>query len=337
MEDVKPLLNFRETEFGIVKIKESFQSRLSQYLNLIRVSAPKFLAIGTGLQDDLAGTCESVKFLIPDYAEHPVELVHSLAKWKRNALHKYGFGEESGIYTDMDAIRKDEKLDEIHSVYVDQYDWEKCISDECRTLDYLKKIVTQIYQAIRETETTINKMLPALHTKLPNDIKFIHSEDLYESYPDLTPKEREYEITKKYGAVFVIGIGYKLYDDIPHDIRAVDYDDWSTPTEKGYHGLNGDILVWDEVIDQALELSSMGIRVNAKSLIIQSKLMDQKIDKPYHKLIIENILPQSIGGGIGQSRLAMFLLEKRHIGEVQVSTWPSQMHKRCLESGISLL
>ena len=330
------VLNTLDTEKAILEIKSIFQRELASILELTRVSAPRFLEIGTGLQDDLAGTCDSVKFKLKDGGAK-VELVHSLAKWKRYALGKYSLPLGKGIYTDMDAVRKDEKLDAIHSVYVDQYDWEKCIPPENRTLSYLKKTVSLIYEALTNTERALNVKFPALSPKLPPKIFFIHSENLLSKYPSLNSKEREKAIAKEYGAVFLIGIGHILENGEPHDLRAVDYDDWSTETTPGYYGLNGDILVWDAVRKDVLELSSMGIRVDKLALKEQALTQKQKIEIFYHQMILHSELPLSIGGGIGQSRLAMFLLEKAHIGEVQVSYWPREMLEKCAEKGIVLL
>jgi len=327
-------LSFKETEKGIIEIKNYFTEVFEKTLKLIRISAPKFLKIKTGLQDDLAGTCQSIQFYVPDCG-FDVEIVHSLAKWKRNALQKYEIPFNTGIWTDMDAIRKDEILDELHSIYIDQYDWEKHISKDMRNLDYLKYIVEEIYYCFYVTENYINDMFPKLSKKLPKKISFIHSEELLEMFPDLSSKQREHEITKKFGAVFIIGIGYPLKDGKYHDLRATDYDDWSTETKKNCFGLNGDILVWDK--KRAVELSSMGIRVDSNALLKQSKIMNTNIDTKYHKNILNDNLPYSIGGGIGQSRLAMFLLEKEHIGEVQVSEWPEKMIEECNQKGINLL
>lgn len=329
----KSKLSVLETEKAIVLIKNIFTKCLEEQLNLIRVSAPKFLKTETGIQDDLAGTCNSVKFNIKDCYE-TVELVHSLAKWKRIILGKYDIELGKGIWTDMDAIRKDEILDDIHSVYVDQYDWELHIKKEDRTLNFLKEIVIKIYDCMKETEILINKEFKQLLNKLPDKITFIHSEDLFNMCPLLSPKDREREITKLYGAVFLIGIGYPIKQ---HDLRAVDYDDWITKTDNNHRGLNGDILVWDNVREDVLELSSMGIRVDNLSLKEQIEMTNFKNIKRYHEMIFNNEIPLSIGGGIGQSRLAMFLLEKKHIGEVQVSEWTEEIKKKCLKNGINLL
>lgn len=305
---------------AVFDVRQTFEKELSSQLNLVQLLAPKFIKSNTGIQDDLARTCEPVKFHLPSCG-FDVEMVHSLAKWKRIMLSKYNLPSDSGIYVNMDAVRKDEIVDDIHSVYVDQLDWEINMGLHVRNELYLRDIVQKIYSAIQLTEEHVNQVNilgSQLHNKLPQKIHFIHSDDLYYLYPKYNSKRREQLITQKYGAVFVIGIGHKLKSGEPHDLRAFDYDDWS---------LNGDILVWDDVRKDVLELSSMGIRVDSDTLLSQSKLSGQSIDTHYHKLIMNKSLPQSIGGGIGHSRLAMFLLEKKHIGEVQVSEWPNNKYK----------
>lgn len=324
-----------ETQKAIKLIKYVFEENISNSLNLARVSAPKFVRTNSGIQDDLANTCESVKFRIPS-CNFDVEIVHSLAKWKRVALGKYGIEIHSGIYTDMDAIRKDEYLDFMHSAYVDQWDWEIAIQQCDRNENFLIEIVRKIYDSIKNTEIAINKKYQFLTNKLPQNIQFIHTEELEIMHPLMTAKERENVIAKKYGAVFIIGIGYPLGNNTPHDIRAFDYDDWSIQNGQ-FHGLNGDIVVWNEITQCAFELSSMGIRVDKTSLEVQSKIMNKKIDTEYHKSVINNSIPLSIGGGIGQSRLCMFLLEKRHIGEVQVSEWSESIINDCQMNKIQLL
>ncbi|MGV8163058.1 MAG: aspartate--ammonia ligase [Candidatus Nanoarchaeia archaeon] len=331
-------LDFFETEIAIKLVKDTFEKKLSKKLRLLRVTAPRFLVVGTGLQDDLAGTQVPVSFKIKK-EQRPVEIVHSLAKWKRYTLGKYSFKEGTGLYTDMDAIRKDEDLSDIHSIYVDQWDWEKVITKKQRTIPFLKETVKKIYAALRETGKIVEKKYPELKVSLPEQIKFIHAEELEKIYPTLTAKEREDKITKLHGAVFLIGIGHKLESGKPHDVRAADYDDWSTETSPGLRGLNGDILVWDDILDRALELSSMGIRVDERALTLQlelSKLTDRK-ELEFHKAIFEKQLPLTIGGGIGQSRLCLFLLHKRHIGEVQSSVWPKEIEQDAKEKGITLL
>ena len=302
----------------------------------MRVSAPKFLVSNKGLLDDLAGTQPPVSFKVK-FLKEDIEIVHSLAKWKRVTLGDFKFPVGKGLYTDMDAIRKDEDVDSTHSVYVDQWDWEKVITKEQRNIKFLKSIVRQIYSCIYKTKQKLNKKYKQLEYTIPREIQFIHSSDLQELYPKLTPKEREDKITEKYKAVFIIGIGEDLLDGKPHDIRATDYDDWST-IEKEKPGLNGDILVWDNVSKKSLELSSMGIRVNKESLLFQLKEKKEmhKLKLDYHKRIISNKLPLTIGGGIGQSRLCMFLLEKSHIGEVQSSIWPEEIIDEFKEKGAFL-
>lgn len=334
----KSKLDLIETEIGIKLIKDIFESKLAEKLSLQRVSAPRFLMIGKGLQDDLAGTQIPVSFKTK-FTDTTVEMVHSLAKWKRQALKRYGFKPGTGLYTDMDAVRKDEDVDNIHSIYVDQWDWELIISKNERNIRFLKNTVKKIYKAILKTEEIIGKAFPKLKPRLTKEIKFIYSEELEEMYPKLSSKERENKIAKKYGAVFLIGIGHPLKSGEPHDLRAADYDDWSTATSDKTKGLNGDILIWDDLRKSVLEISSMGIRVDAIALLKQLEFMGL-IDRKkleYHKGIIENNLPLSIGGGIGQSRLCMFLLQKIHIGEVQVSVWPENMVKNCGKEGIRLL
>ncbi len=331
-------LGFIETEQGIKLVKDAFEKALAEELSLLRVTAPRFLVQGTGLQDDLAGTQVPVSFKIKD-EPRTIEFVHSLAKWKRFILGKHHFPIGRGLYTDMDAVRKDEKLSEIHSAYVDQWDWELVISKEQRSLDFLKSIVEKIFGAMKKTEATILKELPVLRKRLPDKITFVHAEDLERMLPESTDKEREDFITKKHGAVFLIGIGHPLVSGKPHDLRAADYDDWSTETKLGYHGLDGDILVWDDLRQKTLELSSMGIRVDKKALELQLKMhgLDHLKKLDFHKSILDETIPLTIGGGIGQSRLCMFFLEKRHIGEVQSSVWPESMEKEAEEKGIYLL
>lgn len=323
----KPKLGFAETEKGIKLIKDSFERKLARKLNLLRVTAPKFLLRGTGLQDDLAGTQEPVGFRTK-FLEEGIEIVHSLAKWKRHTLGLRGFPVGRGIYTDMDAIRKDELASEIHSIYVDQWDWELAIRARDRKLPYLKRVVRRIYSAILETELEVSTRFPRLKRRLPRKIEFLQSEELVREYPGLGPAERELEIAKRFGAVFIIGIGHELSDGRPHDLRAADYDDWSTQTREG-RGLNGDIIVWDSVREKPLEISSMGIRVDASALEYQLEKagLGARKELPFHRGILEGKLPQSIGGGIGQSRLCQLLLQKAHIGEVQSSVWPEETHR----------
>lgn len=331
------LLTPRETEEGIKLVKDTFEHCLARQLNLFRVSAPRFLKTGTGLQDDLAGTQKAVAFQVAGNIN--VEIVHSLAKWKRYTLGKYECVPGEGIYTDMDAVRRGETLDDIHSAYVDQWDWERVVRKEDRTLNFLKEIVEKIYAAIKETAKVMEEHSPVLVDSLPDTITFIHSETLAQLYLNLSPEEREYEAAKEFGAIFLVGIGHNLNGSgKPHDVRAADYDDWSTLAD-GKRGLNGDIIVWDSVRQKHLELSSMGIRVDAEALKYQLKVsgLEEYAQFPFHKAVLEDTLPLSIGGGIGQSRLCMLLLQKAHIGEVQSSVWTPQVEKECKEKKIRLL
>lgn len=336
----KALLDMKQTELGIKQIKEFFQQNLSSELRLRRVTAPLFVLKGMGINDDLNGVERAVSFPIKDLGDQQAEVVHSLAKWKRVTLADYNIGPGYGIYTDMNAIRADEELGNLHSLYVDQWDWERTITPEQRNVDFLKSIVTRIYSAMRRTEYMICEMYPQIKSFLAHDIHFIHSEELLQMYPDKTPKERENLITKKYGAVFIIGIGCKLSNGEPHDLRAPDYDDYSTIDPKtGLPGLNGDLLVWNEVLERAIELSSMGIRVDKEALLRQLELSGKEDRKElyFHKRLLNGSLPLSIGGGIGQSRLCMLYLKKAHIGEIQASIWPERMRKECEKYGMTLI
>lgn len=327
------------TEVAIKIIKQTFQAALADALHLRRVTAPLFVLSGTGLNDDLSGTENAVSFNIRDIGGRRAEVVHSLAKWKRVKLGAYGIAPGFGLYTDMNAIRADEELDNLHSLYVDQWDWEKSINRADRTLDYLKSTVEKIYQALRFTEHEVYERFPHITPRLPEGITFLHAEDLQARYPGLTPREREDAAAREYGAVFIIGIGGALSDGRPHDMRAPDYDDWSTPTTAGHHGLNGDIIVWDSVLGRSVELSSMGIRVTAEVLLrqLESAGCTERVHLDFHRRLLGGELPESIGGGIGQSRLCMFLLQKAHIGEVQASIWPPEQIERCARAGITLL
>jgi aspartate--ammonia ligase len=327
------------TEKAIKAVKNMFQDNLSAQLALLRVTAPMVVMTGTGINDDLNGVERPVRFPVKDMGERQAEVVHSLAKWKRLKLAELGTAPGRGIYTDMNALRPDEELDNIHSIYVDQWDWERVIRDEDRNLDFLKKMVRRIYEAIKVTENKLYVEFPQLVPALPEDIFFIHSEELLQMYPGLTPKERENEIVRKYGAVFIIGIGGALSDGSAHDGRAADYDDWSTPNSDGYLGLNGDILLWSPVLESAFEVSSMGIRVSPESLERQLAIRGQEWKKElfFHKRLLAGELPACIGGGIGQSRLCMYLLRKAHIGEIQSSLWPDDMRAACAAAGIELV
>ena len=327
-----------QTEKAIKAVKDMFQDNLSAQLALLRVTAPMTVLSGTGINDDLNGVERPVRFPVLSLNEQQAEVVHSLAKWKRLKLAELGIAPGRGIYTDMNALRPDEELDNLHSIYVDQWDWEKVIRPEDRTLDFLKRTVRRIYEAVKVTENKLYVEFPQLVPALPDDIYFIHAEELLQRYPNLTPKERENAIVREYKAVFIIGIGGKLSDGSIHDGRAADYDDWSTPNSDGYKGLNGDILLWNPVLESAFEISSMGIRVNPEAMLRQLKERGQEAKKDlyFHRRLIAGELPQTIGGGIGQSRLCMFLLRKAHIGEIQSSIWPEEMRKACHQAGIEL-
>lgn len=338
-EQYKPLLDLKQTELAIKQIKETFQLNLSSTLRLRRVTAPLFVLQGTGLNDDLNGVENAVSFPIQDMDGSVAEVVHSLAKWKRVTLAEYGIAEGYGIYTDMNAIRAHEELDNLHSLYVDQWDWERVITENERSISFLKRIVNDIYSAILHTEFTLSECYPQLKPSLPEEIRFIHSEELRRLYPQLSPKEREEAITKEHGAVFIIGIGNELGDGKPHDNRAPDYDDYTTANEDGFHGLNGDLMIWSDVLGKAMELSSMGIRVDRAALLHQLEKSGKQERKNlyFHRRMLAGELPLSIGGGIGQSRLCMLLLKKAHIGEIQSSIWPDEMRKQCKEMNIPLI
>ncbi|MBD8389585.1 aspartate--ammonia ligase [Dysgonomonas sp. BGC7] len=333
------VLDLQQTEMGIKRIKDFFQQNLSSELRLRRITAPLFVLKGMGINDDLNGVERAVNFPIKDMGDQCAEIVHSLAKWKRLTLADYHIHEGFGIYTDMNAIRADEELGNLHSLYVDQWDWERAMSPNDRNLDFLKEVVNRIYSAMVRTEYLVYEAFPAITPILPNEIKFIHSEELLQRYPTLSTKERENEITKEYGAVFIIGIGGALSNGKPHDGRAPDYDDWTTTSENGFKGLNGDLIVWNPVLNQGMELSSMGIRVNQEVLSEQLRIADQETRKDlyFHKRLLNGELPQSIGGGIGQSRLCMFYLRKAHIGEIQAGLWPCEMRKEAEALGMPLI
>jgi aspartate--ammonia ligase len=334
-----PLLNLQQTELAISEIKNFFQSNLAAELRLRRVTAPLFVLRGTGINDDLNGVERAVNFPIKDIGDARAEVVHSLAKWKRLTLADYDVEHGYGIYTDMNAIRADEELGNLHSLYVDQWDWERVISKEEYNIEFLKSIVRRIYSALLSTEYLISEHFPTIKPYLPAEITFIHSEELRQMYPNLSPKEREFEVAKKYKAVFIIGIGGILGDGKKHDGRAPDYDDWTTPGEKGLPGLNGDIVLWNPVLEIPFEISSMGIRVNKEALLKQLEIegKQERLELYFHKRLINGSLPLSIGGGIGQSRLCMFFLRKAHIGEIQASIWPEDMRVNCNQLNIHLI
>ena len=329
-DDYHSALNLHDTQVGIKTVKDFFQGMLAERLNLLRVSAPLFVDPASGLNDNLNGVERPVSFDILEQDGRMGEVVQSLAKWKRYALKKYGFQVGEGLYTDMSAIRRDEETDNIHSIYVDQWDWEKIIRKEDRNLETLKTVVRDVYRALRMTERYMSIRYDYIEETLPREIYFITTSELEARFPDKTPKEREYIITRAKGAVCIMQIGDKLHSGLPHDGRAPDYDDWQ---------LNADILVYYPVLDIALELSSMGIRVDAKSLAEQLKKAgcEERAELPFQKAILNDELPYTIGGGIGQSRICMFFLRKAHIGEVQSSLWPEETEKILQEAGIRLL
>ncbi len=324
-----PRLDILQTELAIKAAKDTFERELARELHLIRVSAPLFVRPETGLNDDLNGVERPVQFDILDL-QADVQIVHSLAKWKRLALKRYGLRPGSGLYTDMNAIRRDEKLDNIHSVYVDQWDWEKVIEKEDRSLDTLYGAVRSIVQALRSTEKLLCSQFPVLQPFLPEEVTFISSQQLEDRYPFLSPHEREDAAAKEHGLIFISQIGGRLRSGIPHDGRAPDYDDWA---------LNGDLLVYYPILERAIEISSMGIRVDAASLQrqLQEAGCTERAGLPFHRLLLQNRLPLTMGGGIGQSRICMLLLHKAHIGEVQASVWPEEMLESCEARGIHLL
>lgn len=331
--------SIENTEKAIKAVKDMFQDNLSAQLALLRITAPMVVMSGMGLNDDLNGVENPVSFSVRDMQGRNAEVVHSLAKWKRLKLAQMNVPPGRGIYTDMNALRPEEDLDNIHSIYVDQWDWEKVITRGQRTLDYLKKTVRRIYEAIKVTENKLYVEFPQIEPMLPEDIHFIHSEELLQMYPDMSPKERENAVTRQYRAVFIIGIGAELSDGRPHDGRSADYDDWSTVNEEGYMGLNGDLLLWNPVLESAFEISSMGVRVDEEALRRQLDMRGEadKAGLLYHRMLLDGKLPYTIGGGIGQSRLCMFLLRKAHIGEIQSSVWPEEMRLLCHNAGIDIV
>jgi aspartate--ammonia ligase len=329
-EGYKPVLDVRQTEQAIKLVKDFFERSLSAELRLFRVTAPLFVEAGSGINDDLNGVERPVGFEVPKAGGKRVEVVQSLAKWKRMALADYGYGEGSGIYADMNALRPDDDVDAIHSVYVDQWDWELVVSREQRTEEFLRATVRKIYDCVRRAEFVAHERYPALPLSLPRDIAFFSASEARKRYPGLSPQERERELAREHGAVFVQGIGWPLEDGKPHGGRAPDYDDWN---------LNGDIIVWDHVRGDSLELSSMGIRVDRESLLSQLKAAKAEARKElyWHKRLLVGEFPLTMGGGIGQSRLCMLLLRKAHIGEVQASVWPEGTREACAARGVQLM
>ena len=328
-EDYVPALNLKETQIAIKEVKDFFQRQITAELNLHRVSAPLFVTPESGLNDNLNGVERPVAFGIKEQDDREVEVVHSLAKWKRMALGRYGFSVGEGLYTDMNAIRRDEDTDNIHSIYVDQWDWEKIITKDQRNVQTLQSVVKSVYDALRVTEKYMANKYDYIECILPEQIFFITSQELEDMYPDNTPKEREYKICKLHGAVFISQIGGKLASGEKHDGRAPDYDDWSTEVSEGFAGLNGDILVWNPVLEDAFEISSMGIRVDAEALKRQLALTgdEDRLKLEWHQALLRGEMPQTIGGGIGQSRLTMLLLQLDHIGQVQCGVWPAQVRE----------
>ncbi len=337
--DYKPRLNTREIETAIKDVKDFFERNLAEALGIQRVSAPMFVKSGTGVNDDLNGIEKPVSFPVKGDGGEVVEVVQSLAKWKRLALARYGFKTGEGLYTDMNAIRPDEVLDSIHSIYVDQWDWEKIIEPEARTRETIEDVVLKIYDVVCRTEFHVASCHSNIRPILPESIAFLTGEELQEKYPKLTPRERETEAVKEHGAIFVLGIGGELGDGTIHDGRAPDYDDWSTVRPDGGRGLNGDIVLWNPVLQESFEISSMGIRVDPPTLLEQLKIRDleERTKLDFHRMLLDGKLPQTMGGGIGQSRMCMFFLRTAHIGEVACGIWPPAMVEECAAHGITLL
>ncbi len=340
-ENYDPRMSVRDTQEAIKYIRDTFQKEFAKEMNIWRISAPLFLEKSTGLNDDLNGVERKVSFDLKEAPGTEIEIVQSLAKWKRMALKKYGFGPGEGLYTNMNAIRRDEELDNIHSVYVDQWDWEKVILPENRNTDYLKLTVMDIVSAICDTQDTIEAIYPQLQVlgKLKRDVSFVTTQELEDLYPDLTPKQRENAWVKEHRTAFIMGIGGALRSGQRHDGRAPDYDDWTTPNSDGFLGLNGDILIWYPILERSFELSSMGIRVDKEALLRQLELENKEERKSlyFHQRLLNDSLPATIGGGIGQSRLCMVLLQKGHIGEIQASIWPDEQREECRKAGMILI
>jgi len=337
--EYKPTLDIRSRETAIKDVKDFFERELAAALGLSRVTAPLFVHSGKGINDDLNGIEKPVSFRVKEDGNAEVEIVQSLAKWKRLALKQYGFEAGEGLYTDMNAVRPDETIDEIHSIYVDQWDWEKVISAEQRNVETLREVVEAIYDCICRTEFHLASQYSSIRPVLPEKIFFITAEELCKRWPEADPKQRENNICKEHGAVFVIGIGGELPDGTIHDGRAPDYDDWTTPNADGGRGLNGDILIWNPILERAFEISSMGIRVDPKTLEEQLKIRDleQRVELDFHRKLLAGELPQTMGGGIGQSRLCMFFLRAAHVGEVACGVWPDSMREACGKVNVELL
>lgn len=338
-KDYKSIFTLKQTEQAIKLIKDFFEQSLSAELRLRRVTAPLFVPKGTGINDDLNGIERPASFPVKNLNGKEVEMVQSLAKWKRMALADYEIEPGYGLYTDMNAVRPDDLIDATHSIYVDQWDWERIMWPEERNLEFLKAIVRRIYSVLKRTEFVLQEYYPELEALLPDEITFIHTEEALSRYPSLSPKEREKNLAEEYGAYFLIGIGGDLSDGTIHDGRAPDYDDWSTPASNGYNGLNGDIMIWNPVLKNAFEISSMGIRVDAKAMERQLSIREceERKDLYWHKRLLTGELPQTIGGGIGQSRLCMYYLRKAHIGEVQSGLWQDEVIEECRKRGIPLM
>ena len=335
----QPILDLKRTELAIKLVKDRFEHGLSSALRLSRITSPLFVPRGSGINDDLNGTENPVRFPVAALDGAEMEVVQSLAKWKRLALADYGYAPGFGIYTDMNALRPDDELDAVHSVYVDQWDWEFVLEPRERSIETLQSTVKKLYEVMKQTEFVVSEHFPSIHPILPEEITFVHAEEALQRYPHLSPEDREHELTREHGAVFLIGIGGALSDGRSHGSRAPDYDDWSSQTSEGFCGLNGDILVWNPVIGQALELSSMGVRVNKESLLRQLELCGAEDRRTlyWHRRLLSGEYPETIGGGIGQSRLCMFFLRKAHIGEVQAGVWPQRTIETFKARGIPLM
>jgi aspartate--ammonia ligase len=338
-EKYTPILDLKQTEQAIKLIKDTFEQGLSTELRLRRVTAPLFVPRGTGINDDLNGVERPAAFPVKNLGDREVEMVQSLAKWKRMVLADYELEHGYGIYTDMNAVRPDDSIDATHSIYVDQWEWELNMEGAQRSVEFLKSIVRRVYSVLRGTEFVVQEYYPQMEALLPEEITFVHTEEAWRRFPELSPKERERELVRKHGALFLVGIGGELPDGTIHDGRAPDYDDWSTPAENGMKGLNGDILIWNPVLEDAFEISSMGIRVDREAMERQLAVRghDDRKELYWHKRLLAGEFPQSVGGGIGQSRLCMYYLRKAHIGEVQSGVWPEETVRECRRRGIPLM